>query len=889
MKTRDVLSVFNRGLISRRAQARTDISRVALSAEEQTNWMPQRMGPMSLRNGLGYLGNFYNNATGVYVPFVFKFDDTALLELTSGIMRVWDEGETLVTRSSVVATMTNGTFDADLSSWTDDDGTGAASTWATGGYMQLLGTGYEEARRYQEVTTVANVPHSLRIVIERGPVYLRIGSTANADDLFRRAVLRTGTHSIAFTPTSTDTFVEFASPLNRPVLVDSVAFESDGNLELPTPWTNNLHCVRTEQVGDIIFVACDGVHPYRIERRDNNSWSVVQYETTDGPWQGPNLDNNRLTPSALSGEITITASQNTFDLSMIGQLLRLTSQGQNIEADFSTDDVFGGSIRVTGTGLQRRLTVNISGTWSATVSLQRSVGEEGSWVSVALYTTNQTDTAYDDGLDNVVTFYRFGVESGNYTSGTAETSLSASSGSITGTARISAYTSATSVTAIVLNDLGAAEATEVWEFGSWSETEGYPTAVAYYEGRLWWFGRGRIWGSVSDNLTSFDPDVEGDSGPINRAIGKGAVDVVNWAMPIQRLLIGSAEGEHTLRSSSFDEILTPTNFNVKESSTQGSNTTPAARYDGKAIFIQKSGRRVYEMDLEGNGLEYIPTDMTALIPDLGEESQFTRIAVQRQPETRVYFVRANGTAAVMVRDKAEDVLAWVPLETDGEIEDIAVLPGAGEDNVFMSVKRTIDSSTVRFHEKMALDTECRGGTINKLADAAVTYSGTPTTWVQASHLPNTEVVIWGDGMDLGTHTTDASGDVEISTAVENYTVGLTYRARYKSAKLTQEVRYIGSSMTQLSKIDHIGLVLADTHYQGLTYGPNFDTLDNLPLIHNGTAIADHTVWDTVDIEMTEFEGEFGQDTRICIEANAPRPATVMAIVGNHDRQNKAIR
>lgn len=877
--SREALLVFNRGLVDRRALARIDVGRVALSAETHTNIIPRVLGSMTLRPGTEYHGNFASNNEGRYIPFVFAFDDVAVLEATASTLRIWDDGDTLVTRASVSASITNGAFTSDLTGWTDDDETGAASTWATGGYMQLLGTTYTEARRYQAVTiTETTTVHGLRVVVQRGPLLLRIGSTAGDDDLFRQAVLRTGTHSIAFNPGGNSTvYVTFASALNYPVLVDSVSIEASGTVELPTPWatTANLQAMRYAQVGDIVFVACDGIQQRRIERRSDNSWSVVLYESNDGPFVGPDTSGIRLTPSALSGAITLTASRSLFASTSVGQIFSLTSQGQKVEADISAEASFSNSIRITGVDAARKITVVRAGTWSGTVSLQRSIGEEGSWTTVAEYTTNAS-VVYDDGLDNTIAFYRIGIETGNYTSGTAELSLTADVGSITGVVRVTGYTSATSVSAVVLEALGDTDGTEAWEEGSWSDLNGYPTAVSFAEGRLNWHGRGRTWHSVSDDLTSFDPNFEGDSGPINRAIGTGAVDVVNWALPLQRLILGTAAAEHSVRSTSFDEPITPTNFNIKEASTQGSAKVPAVRVGGRGYYVQRSGERIYELNYEIQKSDYDSLDLTALVPDIALNNSFVRLAVQMQPDTRIWGVREDGTVALVVRDPAEDVLGVIELDTDGEIEDVVILPGTTEDRVFWAVKRTVNGSTVRFHEEMQREDQCRGGTINRQADAALHYSGSSVTQVTGlDHLEGESVVAWGNGKDLGTYTV-ASGAITLSEAVTEAWIGLTYRGRYKSAKLAVE-RALGLHLTTRGRIVKVGFILADTHAQGLQYGPDFTTMDNLPLIENGAAVDTTSVWESYDEDQVRFPGDWDTDNRLCLEMNAPRPCTVMAV------------
>lgn len=886
MKSRDTLAIFNRGIVDRRALARVDVNRVALSAEVQTNWIPRVLGSMSLRPGTQYHGA--GDGTGIYIPFVFSRNDTAILEITPGQMRIWENGDTLVQGASVTAAVTNGTFDTDLTGWTDADETGATSSHAAGGFMQLLGTRYEEARRRQAVTiTETTTEHRLRVVVERGPLLIRIGTTAGADDIFRQAVLRTGTHVLAFTPNAGTAHIEFSSSLNRPVLVDSVAFEGAGDVTVPAPWSTIEDCrkIRWQRINDVVFIACDGYQQRRIERRENNSWSIVLYEANDGPFTGPSTDGTRLTASAIRGEITLTSSRSLFRTTSVGQIFRLTSQGQKVESSLSSEDTFTNDIRITGVDNGREFTIRRAGTWTGTLTLQRSDGETGNFVDVTTFTTNG-ETTFQDNFDNSISFYRIGFKTGDFVSGTAEVELEAANGSITGVVRVSAFTSDTEVTAVVLSDLGGVDPTEIWEAGSWNDLDGYPTAVALYDGRLWWFGRGRAHGSVSDVFDSFDPDVEGDAGPINRSIGDGATDNINWAVPVSRLMVGSDNAEHSVRSTTFEEPITDANFNVREASTQGSAGVPALRIDTRGVYVQASGLRIYEMDFDLERQDYGSADLTALVPDITKPG-VVRLAVQRQPDTRIYAVRSDGTAAVMVRDRAEDVLGWVEVETNGEIIDVTVLPGDVEDRVFWLVKRTIRGEERFFHEEVAREDQCIGGAINRQADAAVLYQGAATATIAGlDHLEGESVVVWADGRDHGAHTV-SGGAVTLSSEVSGAWVGLGYEARYKSAKLALQTP-LGISLTQRSRIDHLGLVLADTHAQGLFFGDDFDLMDGMPLVEGGADVDPNAVWSEYDMDMMEFDGKWNTDSRICLRAVAPRPVTVMAAVLNIDRQDKAI-
>lgn len=867
------LLTFNRGILSRLGLARIDLNRTAMSAEVMTNWMPRVLGSMMLRPGMGYIDSTRNNARAKLFPFVFATDDTAQLEITAGALRVRIDDE-LISRPSVSAAITNGSFTSDLTGWTDSDEGSAASSWVTGGFMALLGTGTSAAIRDQAVTVnEAGTEHALRVAVERGPVILRVGSTSGGDEYVSETTLGTGAHSLAFTPTGTF-YVRLMNRRPFTARVDSVAVESSGTVELPSPWgADDLSNIRMSQSGDVLFVACKGYRQRKIERRTARSWSIVTYEPETGPFRNVNSSPITITPSALIGDVTLTASASLFRESNVGSLYRIQSTGQTVTATIAAEDTFSNPIRVAGVEGQRAFGITITGISGDTVTLQYSVGEPGSWVDVASYTVN-TSTSYNDALDNQIIYYRIGVKAGGYGTGTINVTLAYTSGSITGIARVTGYSSPTSVSAVVLQAFGAITASSDWWESVWSDRRGWPSAVALYEGRLWWFGSDRSIGSISDAFEDFDDDFEGDAGPINRSIGEGPVDSICWALPMQRLIIGTQGAEFSARSSSFDEPLTPTNFNIKPASTQGSKEINAIRVDSMGIYVQRSGQKLYQLAYNLDQNDYRSEDLTIGVPDLNEAG-IVHIAVQRQPDTRIHCIREDGTVGVLVFDSGENVICWVEVETDGVIEDACVLPGSKEDSVYYVVRRTINGSTRRYIEKWAMESECRGGALNKQADSFILYSGASTATISGlGHLEGMSVVAWGAGKDLGVYTVSGA-QITLSESVTGAIVGLGYEALFKSAKQSFGA-VIGTPLNQRKRIDHAGLILADTHYQGLRFGPDFDTMDDLPLIEAHKETAENTVWDAYDSDMISFPGSWTTDSRVCLKASAPRPCTVLA-------------
>lgn len=868
---------FNRGLISTLALARGDLKRTALSAETQTNWMPRVLGPMMLRPGTTYLQSGRNNAAAAHIPFVFSTDDTAILELTDLAMRV-DINGAAITRPSVASAVTNGTFVTDLTGWTDSDEAGGTSAWVAGGYLSLLGNGGANAIRDQEVTVAGGdqgVEHALAICVVRGTATLKVGASIGTETYISSTTLRTGYHSLAFTPTG-NFWIRLQASDTTAVLIDSVAVEAAGDMVLTSPWgVDDLQNVRYEQSGDVIFCA-DGSHrPTRIERQDTRSWSLVKYIPEDGPFRAQNSSATTLAAGAISGSTTLTASKPFFKTTNVGSLFRLESAGQTVAESAVAEDTATDPIRVTGIDAGRVFSVLISGTWVGTVTLQRSVSEPGDWTDVASYTTNQT-TTYDDTLDNQIIYYRLYVKAGAYTSGTIDMQLSFSAGSIQGTAIVTAYTSATVVSVDVLDSFGSTTATADWWEGVWSNRRGWPSSVALHDGRLCWAGKDAINLSVSDAFESFDDATEGDSGPIKRSVGSGPVDTINWLLPLAHLLVGTQGAELVAKSSTLDEPLTPTQFSLKPASTLGSANMKAIKIDAGGVFVNRGGSRVYEMTLDGGVYNYVSSDLTAIVPEIGRPS-FVRAAVQRQPDTRIHLVRSDGKVAILIFDRLEKVTCWVLYETNGTVEDVVVLPGSVEDEVYYYVNRTINGSTKRYLEKWALESEAQNDALSILSDSTYVWTGASSTTITGlSHLEGEEVVVWANTKDLGTYTV-ASGQITISEAATTAYVGLAYTARFKSAKLALGVA-TGQPLTQRQRLDHVGLVLQDTHCQGLRFGQDFDHLYDLPLIERGTLVGDDVIHGTYSEDSIPLNGKWDTDTRLCLEAASPRAATVLAAV-----------
>jgi hypothetical protein len=477
--------------------------------------------------------------------------------------------------------------------------------------------------------------------------------------------------------------------------------------------------IRYDQSLDVVFIALTDNQQFKIERRGDYSWSIVDFVSSNGPFMPYRSNSNvRLKPGATRGNTTLTADQAFFDSDYhTGTLFRLTHDKLNATYGLGAEGEYTKPFRQTGIvygGVDdRAFSVTVSGTWAGTINIQRSFDNEfyGFKDYGADITGNGTTAvAGSSSDDNAIVWYR--VIFTSYTSGSAQIAITYDGYGWTGICRVLSVVSSTSANIEVLDDFSDTSYTETWREGAWSLARGYPTAVALFDGRLWWARKDRFWGSESDNYYSYDETIDGDSASVQRDIATGGLfSEVKWILPLQRLIFGTSGQEVSARSSSFDEPLTPTNITLKDASSQGSANVTPVKIDSRGIFVQRSGRRLYQLYYDVNAYDYVASDLMGYNEDIGisldgvrsanlVDDDIVEIAVQRQPNTYIWVIRDDGVVPVLVFSPEQKVFGWFKFKSGRSYSSsditslgidkamsVCVLPGEVEDDVYFIFQR----------------------------------------------------------------------------------------------------------------------------------------------------------------------------------------------------------
>lgn len=275
-----------------------------------------------------------------------------------------------------------------------------------------------------------------------------------------------------------------------------------------------------------------------------------------------------------------------------------------------------------------------------------------------------------------------------------------------GIAKITGFTSATSVTAMTIRTLGSTNATKTWSEGAWSAQRGYPSSATFHEERLMTGGTvfepHSIKGSKTDDWENFRTGTLDDDS-IAYSLATNEVNAVRWLISKEILLMGTSGAEWKLGSFDTGEPLTPDNPTVpRVQTTYGSRDIQAIMLANVVLFVQAEGRVVrgaqYVFE-KGESGGYDSLDYTILAEHI-TGSGIISMAYQQQPEPILWCVLDNGNLIGMTFEPGQKVWGWFRVVTDGDFEDVAVIPGVSEDEVWCIVKREINGATKRYVEYM---------------------------------------------------------------------------------------------------------------------------------------------------------------------------------------------
>ena len=661
----DLFPSFNTGELSPRLAARVDFAKFKSGVATLENFIPLSEGGAMRRSGSRFIIEVKDSTAKTRLKkFEFSTTQAYILEMGNNYMRFFKE-QGQIFSENITASITNGLFPAGVSSWDDiSSGTASRTHDAVNLRMNLIGDGTNGGHAEQEVTNATAIDHVLRFQVFGAPgdsVTFQVGTSTGATDILSFDA-KVGFHVITFTATAANFFVQFVGEINKTVQVDTISLLDNEAIDIGTPWlTADLFEVEGPQSADVLYLF-HGNHPtYKLERRADTTWSLVEVPWEDGPYFAQNSETTTLAPSAITGEtITVTASSTT---------------GINGGSGFLSTDI-GRSIRISNPAAGQQwgwgVIVSITSTTVIEVDIKHDFARPPPTITgtTIAFANSNPDTITDSGgsfltsnfaAGDVITVSGSTGNDGSYTIDTV----------VAGTITLIDADSLTFEAAGASITITAPGATKAWKLGAWSSTTGYPAAGAFFEQRLFAANTTdnsqTFWASQtadfelhrpdSDPVTDdvFDGTVEDDDA-LDYTLSADDVNAIFWLSAGEdTLAIGTAGGEWV--PSSVGAVLTPSDINVKRQITTKAANIQPVRVDNVVLFVQRAKRKLKEFGFafEIDGFQSV--DMTRLAQHI-TVGGITEMAFAEEQESQVWAIRGDGQLLSMTFRRNEDVVGW---------------------------------------------------------------------------------------------------------------------------------------------------------------------------------------------------------------------------------------
>jgi hypothetical protein len=329
------------------------------------------------------------------------------------------------------------------------------------------------------------------------------------------------------------------------------------------------------------------------------------------------------------------------------------------------------------------------------------------------------------------------------------------------------------------------------------------------------------------------------------------------------------------------EPLTPSTLNADQHGYSGVAADVRPVVIGESvIYAQKSKKIIRDLrfDQQVDGLA--GRDVTVFGAHLFEGHEIDRMDFQEAPDSIVWCVRDDGVLLGMTYSREYDMMAWHRHDTDGDFEQICVVPEPDGDVLYAIVRRTIGGVSKRYIERME-QRDIREGFFNLdsfFVDSGLTYDGAPaTTFTGLDHLEGERIAVLADGNVISngqdeTEITVTGGGFTLATAASRVHAGLPIgRAQIETLDLDAHGTPVRDKQKRQGSVN----VLLDRSSRTFSAGPDEDNLTPYELGRLDEEGDEYTG----AVEMT-LKGDWSRPGRVLIWQKDPLPITILGIIPN---------
>jgi hypothetical protein len=351
--------------------------------------------------------------------------------------------------------------------------------------------------------------------------------------------------------------------------------------------------------------------------------------------------------------------------------------------------------------------------------------------------------------------------------------------------------------------------TTEWYEQSYSDIRGYPGAVTFFEGRLWFAGTtgqpDHIWASKSNEFFNFSIGGGAANDAIDIASSFGEFSQIRHLVSNRDLQVFSASSEAYIPAVTSAPI-TPATALIKRQTPFGCSFARPQPFDGATLYTQASGEMLGSFVYSEVEQAYNTQNVSQTASHLMQsplQSASIKGGFDRS-ESYMFLVNPEGSLSVFYSSRGDQKAGWMKWDTPGEFHSICVV----DRQLFTVAVRDNGNGTnlyylEEFKDDMPMDfCKYRTNGVAGVFDVSDQYAN------------NAKVKIVSGTDYLGEYTVGevTTGKVDVSTVKDSVTaayVGYQFNPILKTLPI--DIFISGDSLTgRPRKIDMVTLDLLDT-------------------------------------------------------------------------------
>ena len=220
----------------------------------------------------------------------------------------------------------------------------------------------------------------------------------------------------------------------------------------------------------------------------------------------------------------------------------------------------------------------------------------------------------------------------------------------------------------------------------------HPSSCLFYKGRLYFANTPSktttVWGSEAGDFTKFLPLTPvTDITPLEFSISD-ITQPIEWLFGGENsLLIGCAEGIVAVNGGGVGVAIKADTIEADFTPTDGSNNTMPFSKDALVFYVGKNGRNMYYFSFDLLTESFEAKDANFISYDISKTG-LSKIRHKKDKDDLIYSVRGDGAFLSLNFNKEENIIGWHEHETEGLVQDIAVITNnEGDPQLFTLTNR----------------------------------------------------------------------------------------------------------------------------------------------------------------------------------------------------------